>query len=170
MRKLVIFLLCLGLLGSGTALMADEPSTEIDEDEKISEMPYRKVVILGEGIKASTAFHYANTYRAVAWYKENIGGFPEDPSPAMKELILELEGINDTGEEWEFVIPEIGEKYFFRTLKNMDDDALSKATGTVLLSERSEGDESIEKEVQRVSGGTFVVKYWLLAASEVEVK
>jgi len=76
----------------------------------------------------------------------------------MKELILELQGINDTEEEWEFIIPGIAEEFFFVTLKNMDNDSLSKVKGTVYLPDSSKND-SIEPAIQRVSGGRFVVIY-----------
>lgn len=153
MRKLLMFLLCFGLIGSAVISSGDEP------EQKISEMKFRKVVILGRGVDAKLAFQYANSYRAVVWYKEtkDVEGIAE-PGPAMKELINELKDINATGEEWEFIIPGIGEEYFLITLNNMDKGALSNATGTVYLPDSSKN-KSIENEVQRVSDGSFVVTY-----------
>lgn len=156
MRKLALFLLCFGLIGGAATSRNAEPL------QRICEMEFRKVVILGEGISTKSAFEYANSYKAGVWYKEEISRGPEEKSAAIKDLISELEGINATGEEWEFIIPKIAEEYLLSTLKNMDDSSLSNARGTVYLSESSMNDKSIENEIQRVSGGSFVVECWLL--------
>ncbi len=154
MRRLVLLLLCLSLVG-GVALGAENV---LLEGERICDMKFRKVVILGEGITNQVAFQYATSYRAVVWHKEATSAGIKEPGPAMKELILELQGINDTEEEWEFIIPGIAEEFFFVTLKNMDNDSLSRAKGTVYLPDSSKND-SIEAAVQRVSNGSFVVIY-----------
>lgn len=154
MRKLALFLLCLSLVG-GVALGAEN---ELLEGQRICEMKFRKVVILGEGITNQVAFQYAASYRAVVWHKETTSAGIEEPGLAMKELIIELQGINDTEEKWEFIIPGIAEEFFFVTLKNMNNDSLSKAKGTVYLPDSSKN-ESMEAAVQRVSNGSFVVIY-----------
>ncbi|MBU4312818.1 MAG: hypothetical protein KJ706_08900 [Candidatus Omnitrophica bacterium] len=154
MRKLALFLLCLSLVGS-VALAAEN---ELLEGQRICDMNFRKIVILGEGITNQVAFQYAASYRAVVWHKETTSPGIVEPGPAMKELIIELQGINDTEEKWEFIIPGIAEEFFFVTLKNMDNDSLSKAKGTVYLPDSSKN-ESMEAAVQRVSNGSFVVIY-----------
>ena len=154
MRKLLISLLCSALISSATISRGEEPTN----DPKICEMKYRKVVILGEVVDTKSAFDFANSYRAAVWYREASGPGVAEPGPAMKELISELEGINATGEEWDFIIPDIGERYFFVTLKNMDTGSLSNVRGTVYLAHSSKN-KSIEDEIKRVSGENFTVIY-----------
>ncbi|MBU1061614.1 MAG: hypothetical protein KJ952_02705, partial [Candidatus Omnitrophica bacterium] len=146
--------LCFALIGSATVSRGEEPS----EDQKICEMKFRKVVILGEVVDTKSAFDFANSYRAAVWYREASRAGIREPGPAMKELISELEGINATGDEWDFIIPNIGEQYFFVTLKNMDKDSLSNVRGTVYLAHSSKN-KAIEEELKRVSGENFTVIY-----------
>ncbi len=151
MRKTFLIFICLLLSGLSAVSFAAE--------QRISQMNYRKVIILGEGIETKTAFDYSNSYRGVAWYKTGPALDESlQPGTAMKELMSELDGINSTGENWEFVVPAMGEKYFFLTLKNMKDGSLSNANGVLYLSE-SAGNESIESELARVSDGTFGIIY-----------
>ncbi|MFC1620798.1 hypothetical protein ACFL2G_00700 [Candidatus Omnitrophota bacterium] len=154
MKRLALFLLCLSLVG-GIAVAAEN---ELLEGQRICDMKFRKVVILGEGITNQVAFQYSTSYRAVVWHKEETSPGIKEPGPAMKELIVELQGINATEEEWEFIIPGIAEEFFFVTLKNMDNDSLSKVKGTVYLPDSSKND-SIEAGIKRVSNGRFVVIY-----------
>lgn len=156
MKKALVFLLCFALAGIiGLSFVSAQEIAE----ERISETNYRKVVILGEGSDADTAVRYANSYRAVTWFK--VGPRLKEslqPGYAMKELITELEKINATGEKWDFIVPEIGERYLLLTLNNMKDGSMSKATGTIYLPDSSEN-EPLKEEIQRVSGGSFVMIY-----------
>ena len=154
MQKLLICLLCFTLIGCSTVPISDTHSG----NQKICDMKFKKVVILGEVVDAKTAFDFANSYRAAVWYREAGPRRTVRPGHAMRELIAELEGINAKGNEWEFIIPDIGERYFFITLKSMDKDSLSNISGTVYLAHSSEN-KLIEDELKRVSGGKFSVLY-----------
>lgn len=160
MRKLLLFLLCLGLVGGVEIVRAQEESDdEAPGYQKISEMGYRNVVILAEGIDTKTAFNYATSYRAAVWYKTSplTPDIPE-PSLARKDLIGELVSINAIGGEWKFIIPKIAEGYFLTTLKYMDEGSLSDVEGMLYLPDSSKN-KLMEDEVKRVSRENLVVIY-----------
>lgn len=131
---------------------------------------YRTLIILGEHIDNNLATQYANKYNAPVYFSPSRGYIANavsdslrgtlGPSSAMKGLIKELKSINNTDGEWKLIIPGIAERYFLVTLRNMEDGTLSNVKGIVYLIESS-GNEAIEKEIKRVSGESFSVKYSL---------
>ena len=128
----------------------------------------RRFVVVGENVEASLARYYQRKYECPVWFTPYRGGFSNattnflesgiGPSRAMRLLIKELKSINDTVGRWEIIIPKIAEKYFFNALKSMPKSALSKARGMVVLIDSS-GFPDMEREVERVSDGSFFVTY-----------
>ncbi len=128
----------------------------------------RRVVIVGENIEKEIAIFYQKKYDALVWFTPYEGKVAKvtnnflqsglGPSVAMRSLINELNSINYTFGRWEMVIPKISENYTLATLKNMPDHAIAKARGMFILIDSS-GNAAFEKEVKRVSDGSFFVTY-----------
>lgn len=129
---------------------------------------FRRLVVAGENVKPEIAAYYKKEYQAVVWYTPYRGrvanatdNFFESgigPSRSMRALVGELQSINHTVGRWEIIVPKIGEKYFFNTLKSMKTSSIAKARGMVVLTESSEFPE-IEREALRVSDGNFFVVF-----------
>jgi len=129
--------------------------------------PERRVVIVGEKVSPDIALYYQRRYDAMVWFTPSHGLVKDSaqvvlkgfgPSKAMRSLINELLSINYTVGEWEIIVPKIAENYFFATLKDMDDGALSHARGDIVLID-SKGNKDMEEQVARVSTNGFFVSY-----------
>ena len=155
-----LFIVSLGLC----FLAACAPPGKITGDLGFNEN--RRVVILGENIEPSIALYYQKKYDALVWFtpfEGDVAHFaqtmieaPIGPSKPMEGLIAQLQSINQTVGRWEIYIPKIAEKYFSTTLKHMQQGALSKARGTVLLIDSPKAKE-LETQVKRVTQGSFFV-------------
>lgn len=158
MKKLMVILVCLGLVGCAT----------VSNVARIGSTDARKLVVLGEHISGEAAKEYATKYDSLVFYSPSRGAIADaissslrgtlGPSSAMKHLIAELKSMNNTTGNWELVIPGIAGRYFLVTLKNMEDGDLSEANGTIYLIDCSDN-EAIEAEIQRVSNGAFTVEF-----------
>lgn len=166
MRKRISKILTLGC----AAAVLTSCSSEYVPSGKLGFNDSRRVVIVGENVRPDIAMFYQREYAAPVWYtpyKGSVAHVADNllesglaPSHPMRSLINELKSINYTIGRWEIIIPKVGEKYFYKTLKNMQSGALSKARGMVILIDSS-GFPQIEKEVERVSSGSFFVTYEL---------
>ena len=126
------------------------------------------VVIVGENVEPSIAEYYQKKYDALVWftpYKGDVANFTNNvvesgigPSVPMRALIVQLKSINQTVGRWQICVPKIAENYFISTLKHMENGALSKARGSVVLIDSNYA-PVIEKEVKRVSDGNFFVEF-----------
>ncbi|MBF0490238.1 MAG: hypothetical protein HQL15_06410 [Candidatus Omnitrophica bacterium] len=128
----------------------------------------RRVVVVGENIDSNIASYYQNKYDALVWFtpfkgkmENHVTNFFQNglgSSVAMKGLIRELKSINYTIGKWEIIIPGIAEGYFLATLKDMQDHAMAKARGVIVLID-STSNKNIEQQIQRVTDGNFFVSY-----------
>ena len=128
----------------------------------------RQIVILGENVPEKVAVFYQKEYDALVWFtpergefatfKENLLESGLGSSKPMRALIAQLKSINLTLGRWEIYIPGFAEKYFLRTLKHMKTGDLAKARGMVTLIDTASSLD-IERELERVSQGSFFVSY-----------
>ena len=128
----------------------------------------RRLVVAGENVKPEIAAYYGKEYQGQVWstpYRGRVANATDNllesgigPSRSMRSLVGELQSINHTFGRWEIIVPKMGEKYFFNTLKNMRTSSLAKARGMVVLTENSNF-PGMEREVQRVSDGNSFVMY-----------
>ncbi len=128
----------------------------------------RRLVVVGENVRPEIAHFYKKEYGALAWYtayKGNVATVTNNffesgigPSRDMRLLIGDLKSTSYTVGRWEFIIPKIGEGYFLAALRYMEPGALSKARGMVIMIDSS-GSPEMEREVERVSQGSFFVTY-----------
>jgi len=128
----------------------------------------RTVIILGENVEPAIAEYFQKKYDGLVWftpYEGNVANFTSNmvesgigASKPMRSLIAQLKGINQTIGRWEIYIPRMAEKYFIRTLKHMENGALSKARGAVILIDSVHAPE-IKREMARVSKGGFFVEF-----------
>lgn len=129
----------------------------------------RRVIIVGENVRAEIARYYQKKYDGLVWFTPATMGTAANAannllesgvgaSRAMRALIGELRSINYTVRRWQIIVPGLAEKYFYHALKNMETGALAKARGTVVLID-SAGSPDMEREVRRVTGGSFFVAY-----------
>jgi hypothetical protein len=127
---------------------------------------HRRVVIVGENINPHIAAYYQNKYEALVWFTPYQGKFVKNASNflqnglgssvALKSLIKELQSINYTVGKWEIILPGIAENYFLAALKKMDDHALSKARGVVVLIDSTKN-KDLDEQLLRVTDGNFFV-------------
>ncbi len=126
------------------------------------------IVIVGENVAPLIAEYYQKKYDALVWftaYKGDVAHFTNNmvesgigPSIPMRALIVQLKSINQTVGRWQIYIPKIAETYFIHTLKHIENGGLSKARGSVVLIDSGYAPQ-IEREVKRVTEGSFFVEY-----------
>ena len=162
MKKQIMRMLMVSVLISGCA------TTPSPGSGTLGKSGYKNVVILGEHVNRETAQHYANKYNARVLYTSGRGFLANavsnslrgtlGPSRAMRDVIEELESINNTGGIWKLIIPSSAERYFLVVLRNMEDNAIVNTHGQIILPESS-ANEEIDQEVARVFGKGFEVIY-----------
>lgn len=164
MRKILFYILVIFFL-SGCATTSSSTSGNLGKSH------YRNVVILGEHVGFSDIDkQYSEKYNAIVLYTRGRGMFSDGvskaitgtfgPSKAMRDVINELKSINYTEGEWKLIIPQMAERYFLVTLRNMEDGSLANVNGAIYLID-SQGNEPIEQEAKRVSHGSLAVRYKL---------
>jgi hypothetical protein len=160
MKKHLCFVLVLVLFLEGCSISASQG--------EIGKSQYSSFVMLGEYADRADIKRYAEKYNMVVICSPNRGAIAEatlktmtsiiGPSSFMKSLMNEFRSMSSTDKEWEIIIPMQSERYFLVTLRNMEDNAVTGASGMIRLPESSDNPE-IEKEVLRVFGNAFHVSY-----------
>ncbi len=162
--RLLLVLVASSLAGLGGC------ATAIPEG-KLGVSDIRRIIIVGENVQPAIAQYYAKKYEAQVWFTpresgavahaaDNLFQSGFGASADQRRLIGDLKSINYTVGRWEIIVPQVAEKYFLTALKRMPKASMSKARGMVVLTESS-GHPDMEKEVLRVTGGTFFVTYKL---------
>ena len=138
------------------------------EEALIGETSNRRMVVLREHVSVKVADDYAQKYNAIVFYTPPTGMIADltdnslrmtiGPTKAMKGLIHQLTSMNHRLGEWEIFVPEFAQNYFLVALRNVEDDALLNAKGTVYLIGVLEN-KAIEHEMKRISVGNFKIKY-----------
>ncbi len=157
------FFVCACMLTALTAC-----ATPIAQKGSLGYSDKRNIVVVGENVEESIAEYYQKKYDALVWftpYQGSVANFTNNivesgigPSKPMRSLIVQLKSMNQTMGRWQVYIPKIAESYFIRTLKHMENGSLSKARGSVILIDSNHAPE-VEKEVNRVSDGSFFVEF-----------
>jgi len=157
-KKLLYFMICVQLAGCSIAA----------SEGKIGRSEHSRFIVLGESVAQADAQKYANKYNSAVFFSPNRGFIAGattkaltatlGPSSFMKGIMNEFRSMSNSSKDWEVVIPEIAERYFLVTLRNMEDDAVTNAYGQILLPE-SFYNREIDEEVARVFGYDFEVIY-----------
>lgn len=153
-KKFVLLLSCFALIGCAVS------------QGVLGTSDIRRVVVLGEHVDKNIVHACAEKYDAAVFYSLSSGPIANltskalsstaGPSGFMRRLMNEFRSISNTSGNWEFIVPNQAERYFLVTLRNMEDNAVTNARGTIYFPE-SNVNEAITREVARVFGDGFNV-------------
>jgi hypothetical protein len=166
MKKLLIILLSLMLVGCAMAKTRPSPLTELIRNDQVNSHRY---LIAGDGVSEEDVAELARGAGAYIVYGASRNPLSDlvkttlthtaGPSYMMNMLMEDLRAMRESGQKWDIIVADHAYNFFIRMMKYMQEGELAGTKGTIYVADRNVNNKDFESVVRRVYGDIIAIKF-----------